>query len=71
MFGGLAVVCQGQGINIILNIFFGPIVNAARAIAVQVQGGVQIFVQNFLVAVRPQVVKNFAEDNINFCKVSK
>ena len=64
MFGGLAVVCQGQGINIILNIFFGPIVNAARAIAVQVQGGVQIFVQNFLVAVRPQVVKNFAEDNI-------
>lgn len=64
MFGGLAVVCQGQGINIILNIFFGPIVNAARAIAVQVQGGVQVFVQNFLVAVRPQVVKNFAENNI-------
>jgi len=64
MFGGLAVVCQGQGINILLNIFFGPIVNAARAIAVQVQGGVQIFVQNFLVAVRPQVVKNYAENNI-------
>lgn len=63
MFGGLAVVCQGQGINILLNIFFGPLVNAARAIAVQVQGGVQVFVQNFLVAVRPQVVKNFAENN--------
>lgn len=63
MFGGLAVVCQGQGINILLNIFFGPIVNTARAIAVQVQGGVQIFVQNFLMAVRPQVVKSYAEGN--------
>lgn len=63
MFGGLAIVCQGQGINIILNIFFGPIVNAARAIAIQVQGGVQVFVQNFLVAVRPQVVKNYADNN--------
>lgn len=63
MFGGLAVVCQGQGINILLNIFFGPIVNTARAIAVQVQGGVQVFVQNFLMAVRPQVVKSYAEEN--------
>lgn len=64
MFGNIAVVCQGQGINIILNIFFGPVVNAARAIAVQVQGGVQVFVQNFLVAVRPQVVKSYAENNV-------
>lgn len=65
MFGGLALVCQGQGINILLNMFFGPVVNAARAIAIQVQGGVQMFVQNFLVAVRPQVVKSYAEDNID------
>lgn len=64
MFGGLAVVCQGQGVNILLNMFFGPVANAARAIATQVQGGVQMFVQNFLVAVRPQVVKSYAEDNV-------
>lgn len=63
MFGNLALVCQGQGINILLNMFFGPVVNAARAIAVQVQGGVQMFVHNFLVAVRPQVVKSYAENN--------
>ena len=61
MFGGIAVVCQGQGINILLNIFFGPIVNAARGIAVTVQGVTMTFVGNFLTAVRPQVVKNYAE----------
>ena len=65
MFGNIAVVCQGQGINILLNVFFGPVVNAARAIAVQVQGGVRVFVQNFLVAVRPQVVKSYAENKVD------
>lgn len=64
LFGGLAVVTQGQGINILLNLFFGPIVNAARAIAVQIQHAVTMFVQNFLVAVRPQVVKSMAEGDI-------
>lgn len=63
MFGNVAVVCQGEGINILLNMFFGPVVNAARAIAVQIQGAVTLFVNNFLTAVRPQVVKNFAEGN--------
>lgn len=63
LIGNLAVVCQGQGISILLNMFFGPIVNAARAVASQVQGGVSLFVSNFLLAVRPQVVKNYAEGN--------
>lgn len=63
MFGGMAVICQTQGINILLNMFFGPLVNAARAIAVQVQTAIVSFVNNFLVAVRPQVVKNYAEGN--------
>ncbi len=63
LFGGVAIVCQGQGINILLNIFFGPVVNAACAIAVQIQSAVSIFVNNFLMAVRPQVVKNYAEGN--------
>lgn len=62
LFGGAAVICQNQGLNILLNMFFGPVVNAARAIAVQVQTAVSMFVNNFLTAVRPQVVKNFAED---------
>ncbi len=61
LFGGVAVICQGEGINVLLNMFFGPVVNAARAIAFQIQNAVSMFVGNFLTAVRPQVVKNFAE----------
>lgn len=63
LFGGVAVVSQGQGVNILLNLFFGPIVNAARAIAVQIQTAITMFVNNFLTAVRPQVVKSMAEGN--------
>jgi O-antigen/teichoic acid export membrane protein len=62
LFGQTALICQGQGINIVLNLFFGPVVNAARAIAVQMQMGAMMLVNNFLMAVRPQVVKSFADN---------
>lgn len=62
LFGNLASVCQNQGVSIVLNIFFGPLVNAARAIAVQIQTAVKMFTKNFMVAVRPRVVKNYAEN---------
>ena len=58
--GNLAGVLYTQGLNIMLNIFFGPIVNAARGIAVQVQTTVQQFVGNFQVAINPQITKNYA-----------
>jgi O-antigen/teichoic acid export membrane protein len=61
LFGNLAWVCQGQGINIVLNLFHGPAVNAARAITVQIQSVVQTFVGNFLTASRPQLIKLYAE----------
>ena len=64
LFGNLALVCQGQGVNLLLNVFFGPIVNAARAIAFQIQGAVMQFITNFMTAVRPQVIKNYAEGNV-------
>ena len=63
LFGGVAVICQNQGINILLNLFFGPVVNAARAITFQIQGALNQFVTNFITAVRPQVVKSFAADD--------
>lgn len=47
MFGNLSAVLYGQGLNILLNVFYGPIVNAARAVAVQVQNAIQQFVGNF------------------------
>ena len=47
-------------INILLNIFFGPVVNAARGIAAQVNTAVISFSQNFSTALRPQIIKNYA-----------
>lgn len=61
LFGSLASVSQNQGVSILLNLFFGPVVNAARAISLQIQAALTLFSNNFLVAVRPQVVKLFAE----------
>jgi hypothetical protein len=60
LFGGVAGVLNSQGINILLNIFFGPIVNAARAIAYQLSSAVNQFVINFHMAVRPQITKYYA-----------
>jgi hypothetical protein len=54
---------KNQGINILLNIYFGPIVNAARAIATQVDSAVLSFAHNFITAVRPQIVKSYASGN--------
>lgn len=63
LFGGFASVGLGQGINIILNLFFGPFVNSARAIAVQVENAVQGFFINFQMALNPQIIKNYASGN--------
>lgn len=63
--GNLAGVLYTQGLDMMLNIFFGPIVNAARGIAVQVQSAVTQFVSNFQVALNPQITKNYAIGNIS------
>lgn len=60
LFGAVAGVMNNQGINILLNIFFGPIVNAARGIAFQVNAAVNLFVMNFHTAVKPQITKYYA-----------
>jgi O-antigen/teichoic acid export membrane protein len=63
--GNLAVSAQGQGLNILLNMFFGPVVNAARGVAYQVQGAVTQFSGNFMTAVKPQIIKLYAVGKIN------
>lgn len=64
MFGNLSAVLFGQGLNMLLNIFFGPVVNAARAIALQVQIAIQQFVSNFQMALNPQITKTYAKGEI-------
>lgn len=63
LLGSIAAVAKAQGIGIILNIFFGPIVNAAQGVAGQLQGAIQSFVGNFQTAVNPQIIKSYAADD--------
>jgi len=53
-------VLRDHGGNILVNLFSGPAVNAARGVAVQVNGAVQGFVTNFMTAVNPQITKSYA-----------
>lgn len=64
MNGSLAYIGFTQGINVLLNMFFGPVVNAARGIAVQVQGVVQNFCNNFQMALNPQLTKSYAQKDL-------
>ena len=65
MNGNLAVIGYTQGLNILLNIFFGPAVNAARGVAVQVQSVCQQFCTNFQMALNPQLTKSYAQGNLD------
>jgi O-antigen/teichoic acid export membrane protein len=66
LWGNIANVLAGQGLNILLNIFFGPAVNAARGISYQVKGAVNSFVQNFQMALNPQIIKTYAANDIKY-----
>lgn len=64
LFGNLAGVGYTQGLNLLLNMFFGPAVNAARGVAVTVQGIVSGFVSNFQMALNPQITKSYAVNDL-------
>lgn len=66
MNGNLAVVGYTQGLNILLNMFFNPAVNAARAIAVQVQGTALNFCRNFQIALNPQITKSYSREDYSY-----
>ena len=70
LWGNLSVSFSTYGLNIVLNMFFGPIVNAARGIAYQVQAAITSFGYNFLTAVNPQIIKSYAQQDLeNMCKL--
>lgn len=66
LFGNIATVAYTQGLNILLNMFFGPVVNAAQGVAVQVQHAVSQFSVNFQTAINPQITKSFAVQDLNY-----
>lgn len=70
LFGSASSMVKGQGLNILLNLFFNPTVNAARGIAYQINAQVAHFFSNFYTAVRPQITKYYAQgDIINMFKL--
>lgn len=60
LLGNGAGILNTQGINMIMNVFFGVVINAARGIADQVNNVVQLFVNNFMMALNPQITKSYA-----------
>ena len=67
--GNFAWMGYTQGLNILLNLFFGPVVNTARGVAVQVQNAIKGFVTNFQTAINPQITKSYA--NGEFVRLRK
>lgn len=63
-YDALSYVGYTQGLNILLNLFFNPAVNAARSVAVQVQANIYSFVANFQTAINPQITKTYAEGEL-------
>ena len=64
-FGLFANVSCSQGVNLVLNLFFGPVVNAARGVANQVQIAVKEFMGSFQFAINPQITKSYANAEID------
>lgn len=65
MFGSFGGLMKEQGINLVLNFYFGPVVNASRGVALQVNAGLQSFVGNITMPVRPQVVQSYAKGDMH------
>lgn len=59
-YGTFTSSCKSQGINVLLNMFFNPAINAARAIAFQVNAHVDQLSANFFTAIKPQIYKSYA-----------
>jgi O-antigen/teichoic acid export membrane protein len=60
LFENFALIAKGQGVNVVLNMFYGPLINAAQGISNQLGNAVNSFVSNFQMAVKPQIIKSYA-----------
>ena len=63
-FNSTAYILNNQGVNMLINIYFGVVVNAARGIALQVENAVLNFVNNFTTAINPQITKSYASGDL-------
>ena len=63
--GGAGFIARSQGVNIVINLFCGPAVNAARGVAYQVSSAVHTFVSSFTQAINPQITKRYAGGDVD------
>lgn len=68
LWGSTASVAMSQGLNILLNLFFNPLVNAARGIATQIQNVIMQFASNFQTALNPQIIKSYASNELDYMR---
>lgn len=66
LIGNGSNVLKTHGINVLINLFFGPAVNAAKGIANQVDNAVSQFSGNFMMALNPQITQSYAKGDINY-----
>ena len=66
--GASSAILRNQGGNILINLFCGPVVNAARAIANQVLSAVHSFVNSFMTALKPQITQSYARGDRDYMK---
>lgn len=64
--GGTASLLKDQGVNVLLNLFMGPVVNAARGIANTVNNVLSSFASNFMTALKPQITKSYAAGDYDY-----
>lgn len=65
LFGTISIIVKNQGLTILINQMFSPVVVAARSLSIQIASVADSFAQNFSTAVRPQIIKSYAQKNIS------
>lgn len=65
LFGNFSVMARGQGVNMIMNMFYGPAINAAAGFSTTIGMNVMSFSDNFLTAIRPPIVKAYSQGLYN------
>jgi O-antigen/teichoic acid export membrane protein len=63
LWGSASLLLYEQGVNILLNIFYGPLINAARSISFQIGSAISTFSYNFQTAIKPQIIKSYAKND--------
>ena len=64
--GASASIVNTQGVNMLMNIYFGVTVNAARGLASQVDAAVRAFTSSFTTAINPQITKSYSVGDLNY-----